>query len=95
MRAQPARRLGGQVHLAVRWPTGNFRPFLLFRDSRARGRRAINRDLAWPDVGGPAALGDSESPGRAGPAAARCFRFVPLAARVAARRGLPVVFPGP
>jgi transposase len=29
--------LGGQVHLAVRWPTGNFRLFLLFRDSRARG----------------------------------------------------------
>jgi len=29
--------LGGQVHLAVRWPTGSFWLFLLFSDSRARG----------------------------------------------------------
>ena len=35
--ARSAAGLGGQVHLAVRWPTGNFRPFLLCRDSRARG----------------------------------------------------------
>ena len=35
--ARSAAGLGGQVHLAVRWPTGNFGLFLLFRDSRARG----------------------------------------------------------
>ena len=61
MRAQPAQRraarLGGHARPAVRGPTGNFRPFLLFREPPAGGPGP-----AWRALHMALPVGDSESP---------------------------------